>query len=102
MKSTIGFGAFGWSEKSPPPSVTRTVIVLPSCLYHFSTTRVLSFSHGSRLPQSCRIGTPALASGARLSIGCVFDRLGRYGSSGAGLPIGGVFDIRLRMSGFRA
>src|SRR6266404_4040484 len=43
----------------------------------------LVLSHGSRFPQSCRIGTPALASGAKLSIG-------------------GVFDMRLRISGFRA
>jgi hypothetical protein len=49
--------------------VTSTVICPPNCLYRYSATCVWSFSHGSRLPQSCRIGTPALASGARLSIG---------------------------------
>jgi len=68
MKSTIGFGSFGWSGKWPAPSVTRTVIFPPGSVYRFSATRVWSLSHGSR-PHSCaEIGAPALASGARLSI----------------------------------
>src|SRR6266481_9804506 len=69
MNSTTGMGSLGASGKCPSPSLIITVICPPSSLYLFSTTRVWSLSHGSRLPESCRIGMPALASGARLSIG---------------------------------
>src|SRR5580692_12846478 len=68
MKSTIGFGSFGWSGKWPAPSVTRTVIFPPCSVYRFTATRVWSLSHGLRPPQSCRIGAPALAGGGRFSI----------------------------------
>src|SRR5258707_5745893 len=45
-----------------------TVKFPPSSLYFFSATLVSRSSHGSRLTQTCRIGTPALASGERSSM----------------------------------
>jgi hypothetical protein len=70
MKSTTDFGAFGESGKCTSPPLTITVIIPPSSLYRFSTTRVWLSNQGSKAPQSCRTGTTAFASAARLSIGC--------------------------------
>src|SRR5436305_608277 len=58
MKSTADCGSFGDVGKCPRPSVSVTVIFPPKSLS--STTRVLLSSHGSRLPQAWRIGTPCL------------------------------------------
>ena len=61
MKSTTGFGSRGPTAKWPSPSLMISVKFPPSSLYLFSATRVSRSSHGSRLPQTCRIDTPALA-----------------------------------------
>src|SRR5579862_10020085 len=74
INSSTAFKSFGALGKWPAPAFTITVIFPPSSLYFFSALSVNSLKNGSRLPQSCKIGTPALASGAK-SNGLFFSRV---------------------------
>jgi len=71
---------------------------LPAEFFSASPPRVLSFSHGSRLPSRALSVPRPLANGGHYR-SAASRRAGQYGSSGAGRDRG-VFDHRLRMSGF--